>query len=284
MAYFDYRSNTLALEMAVVGTHSSGKTSVIEYFNDQRLESDCDITSPFGLGIIAVNGGFVDMASGDPDLLVPVLTIEEAARAYGKRVGDMSKLGANYSANVQRQIDVDAAANIAASRSAFSKANQGLRQLDLSVYGYSGKIANLGVILGDRERLDGRAYSQLRTPGEDNEPLDAKLTLRKWFNDAVRTSNDCIFIADETEVPFSSSIDRAADINLRRNIQAEIRALYGAACSGLVMDLIGSVEQRADYIKSVVSLFFNSSFVARHPVTTLLEDLSAQRRAGKNKT
>lgn len=266
MAYFDARSNALALEMAVVGTHLSGKTTFVNSFRNPELESYCDVTEPFGLGVIELDHTDIDMPEGSSSLTVPIVTIAEAATDYAKSKGNIALLGDEYTFESQRQIDLEAAFRPQMAHVIFSEAHRKLQS-----YGFTGRVANLGVILSDRERLDGKAYSSIRTPEEDDDTLGMKAPLREWFRQAIRSSLDCVFIASPSDVPFELDVSHTDNQQVRNDVQTKIEELYHNATGGLLLELSGTVENRRETLRSVVSLFVDYPLLVSLPITSLRE-------------
>jgi hypothetical protein len=264
MAYFDVRSNALALEMAVVGTHLSGKTTLVNSFRDPELESYCNVTEPFGLGVLELDHKDIDIPAESSSLIVPIVTIAETARDYAKSKGNIALLGSEYTFETQREIDLEAAFRPQMAHVIFSEAHRKLQS-----YGFAGHVANLGVILSDRERLDGKAYSSVRTPEEDDDTLGMKAPLREWFRQAIRSSLDCVFIANPSDVPFELDVSHTDNQQVRNDVQTKIEELYHSSTGGLLLELSGTAESRRETLRSVVSLFVDYPFLVSLPITSL---------------
>lgn len=102
MAYYDGSAGAVVFETGITGTFSAGKTTTIDLLRDPQLAEACELEEPYGIALIEVGPQLY--GEGDPDQLMPLLTVSEASRRWAEQQGDPGLLGERYNANVQHQI------------------------------------------------------------------------------------------------------------------------------------------------------------------------------------
>jgi predicted ATPase len=262
MAYFDGVANQLVLEMLITGTHSSGKTTVIDGFRDVELEASLGIPESYGFSVQDIQ---IDGENGPTGLAVPVLSVGEAATKYASSLNDLSVLGENYTFEHQRKIEIEADGALQMARVALVKAVRSLRATN-----EYDNLANAAVVLADRGPIDGGVYSKLRIPEEDDDTLNG-FPLRDSFRAHANASLDCVFIADKSDTPFDQTAGRPADGELRDKIDEYLSAAYSNISYNRPHILHGSPEERRQQIVSTIGFYLDTKFVVRTAITAFEE-------------
>lgn len=212
------------LPIAVVtGTHSSGKTTVIDdYAKEGTRVTHPDLDLPFGLREVAQNIGQIS---------VPVVVVPEAARTYCTLTRNP---GAMREASIYPQLDVE--------------------RLGESMINYATEVALLlatpigskkvAALLLDRSPLDALAYSEFSAPHQSH----ATVRIHEWLaashliygNPSDHTVHnlrpqleadakqlDMVFMTDETAIELEDDGYRDTAESFRSRIAKSIHTLYG---------------------------------------------------------
>jgi len=130
------------------------------------------------------------------------------------------------------------------------------------------------IVLTDRSALDGRPYSTLRTPNEDQEMVDFRKVetetigwdthpeaktrvhpIRKWHRDFMTRYCDVAFILDHEEVPFEDNGFRQTDLSFRQTIAVDMEQYYRDILGDRVLKLHGNPDERkAKVIKHLTAI------------------------------
>lgn len=240
-------SGTEILRATLIGTHSSGKSTLRNSLETAEL-TDIGIGGgeyeDFGYGVWTVGSG-----SEAEELLV--VTVPEAARWLADQYNKPSKLAEDYTFDFQREIDFH---TIMRRHKAESLVSAVLKKLDLN----SGqpRVA----VVSDRSALDGVVYSGLRIPEQTDHvggsaregytgvppgtPNSQARTgvMSEWLNSFI----DQVYIVDHTEVPFESDDARLADSKFRERVAEAIAINYAELHFGEPVIIRGNETERKD--------------------------------------
>jgi hypothetical protein len=241
------------------GTHSAGKSTVIEAFNDDAFTEEYGIglTDPYDLAPKYI-GGLLEGTD------VPIITGEEAMTAYARINGHPNLATTGYT--FERQIAIESMAQWIITE-AMAIAMHAATDLQPD------KPVRRGIVFVDRSALDGLPYSSLRTDN-DQENIDVRQVematigwdayptaksrvwpLRKWNRDFMREYCDIAFIADHTEVPIEDNGFRQTDEDFRQKVAELIDDYYASVLGAKVIRLRGNpLKRQAAVTKSFKSL------------------------------
>lgn len=256
----------------VTGTHSSGKTSVVDSFGDPDLTQqlglgtpvDCPYTPRYAVGLLQVQVG------GEPYNL-PVITCEEAATRYAYQRGQPELVTTGYGFGHQIMMEHKAMEMVL---DAYTIA----RRAALA-YPAIPRLGNCALILSDRFTADGAAYSALRLPERDQENIDYNevedavlgwrthptgqriLPIRGLFREFVRQYCDMVFMADHREVALENNGLRDSSLAFREAVARRIAQIYRHGIGLPLMPLLqGSVEQRKETIRQWTERILRSDY------------------------
>ena len=261
MAYYDNVANSVVLEAVVTGTHSSGKSTLVESFRDTDLTLEYGIPEPFGFDLLDL---------GDPDnspvldKRIPLITIGEAATDYAQQQGNPALIGDEYSLATQQKIERLGMFNLAKAQVVLAGAINRAR----SEFGHD-SIANVALTLSDRWPTDGKPYSQLRLPEADSDMIGTYPFRQEQLRNAV-SSLDFVFLTKPQEVPFERTTARPSDAQLRDNIHDELLELYKDISQNPIFELQGTKSERHDSLKAHLTMLLGSHFVARTMVAAYM--------------
>ncbi len=230
------------------GTHSAGKSTVIEAFSNDAFTDEYGIsfTDPYDLAP-KYKGSLLEGTD------VPIITGEEAMSAYAriKRLPDLATTGYTFerqiAVEIMAQSIIKDAVTIAMNVATKTQPDKPLRQ---------------GIVFVDRSAMDGLPYSLLRT-NNDQENIDVRQVeiatigwdayptaksrvwpLRKWNRDFMREYCDIAFIADHSEVSIEDNGFRQTDEDFRQEIAELMDDYYVSVLGAKVIRLRGNPLER----------------------------------------
>ncbi|HVV66975.1 MAG TPA: hypothetical protein VHB72_02805 [Candidatus Saccharimonadales bacterium] len=236
---------TRPLVCAVDGTHSAGKTTIVEGLNEEgkvhELLDENLLYDDIGYGMVDLPG----VNKHTPSIYVP-----EAARWAADYSGDPELLGEKWNLAFQLQLTdkyklrIQAAAGLAAPV---------MRQLIANRPELSAEDLTRPLILADRSGLDGLAYTRLRSNLSNTEVIGGFPT-EKFAREWVAHYVDLVLLSDYDEIPFELDPARSSDQELRKSIAREIAADYYATLPPeRIQTLHGDPEQRQNELLQFIA-------------------------------
>lgn len=217
-----------ALVMAVDGTHSAGKTTVIrDYIADKELLVDEEIDDfgrlhdhdyPSVCVTETVNG-----------VRVPVVVVGEVARQLDAFYPDRNMLTTGYNRDDQASITL---------RTISRAQGAGMSALAMARKLQPNRQKPVGAVLSDRGVLSGFSYASLRLPNEDHDHVDlaniSDLPTPSFPIDIAQQANafaghyDKVLLTDHLEIGLENDGKRVVDDNFRSLVADSIAAAYRA--------------------------------------------------------
>ncbi len=247
------RNETEPMVVVIAGTHSSGKTTLLQDFEIGKLSELSlgeEIEYPdFGYGIIEASDGTQHAT----------ITVPEAATQLTRQLQRPDLLTDNYSIDFQFNVDFDAASRIHEAIFAMSALKKHLLGA-----GHMTSPSTVGrdLVISDRSPFEGVIYGYIRTGVTDVDTFAHKKGTRVgfWAN-WVHSFVDAVILTSHDEVDFESSPVRPNDPAMRENVAKSIAANYHAIMpDGTVTVITGNETERlAKSTKFILSLINMSS-------------------------
>lgn len=221
--------DTVVGQVAVSGTHSAGKTTLLHDYGSQTelLEEVTGYKVPKGF-----TAGYEYIGS----ITVPVVIAPEAATYYADRIAKSSRvLSDEYT--IEDQIGIESTASRLITRANVIAAHLSHRlQPDAA--------RPCALVATDRSQLDGHVYSSIRTPGAEQELIDMASVARatggaipsNYSGHAIPYRERCrqdaeesfslAFITNHLEIPLEPSQYRSSDLEFRDQVAQSMTAYY----------------------------------------------------------
>jgi hypothetical protein len=220
---------TVIDQVVVTGTHSAGKTTLLNDYGTQTelLESITGYKVP---------AGFAAAYERVDDVTVPIVVAPEAATYYAQKIAKNSRVVTDQY-TIDDQIGMESTAKRLITRANIVAAHLShVLQPDIA--------RPLAIVASDRSPLDGHVYSAIRTPDAEQELIDmasvANATGGKTplhyagcaipYRENARVdavgSFSIAFVTDHTEISLESSQYRSDDIQFRNQIAQSMTAYY----------------------------------------------------------
>lgn len=234
--------------IAIDGTHSSGKSSVLTELAVGRSILDVGEAKMWGI-----------QAFAEPvrDELTPVVLVHEAATRVATTWNQPEMLTTGYTASGQYVIEQSADGAISVAGLVACELGKQLNDLRVRP-----------VVVTDRSALSGYSYLTERLPEEDPNwvnlsqvaqetgmllaaPVSTPRDICELFRAAMQEACDHAYITDHTEVPFEDNGLRLEDTELRERIARSIHKIYRDCLgSNRVSVLAGTAEERAAKVRA----------------------------------
>jgi nicotinamide riboside kinase len=238
-------------QVAITGTHSSGKSTLLNSFEMGKIQEigvfDSDYDD-FGFGLL----------NSDSDQAVPVITVPEAATYYADLSNRPALLSTEYNIHVQSSVEVEHLfRTVDAYRLMPDVVNHML------IHGLINAINAKSVMLIDRGPLDGLVYSEVRLGPEQDIGLyilGKNRSRTDFFRTILHKDVDMVLIAEHSEIPFEPSEYRAESEIMRNSVATKIEKKYQSEMSDNRVHIVrGSVDERhyqaSELIQNHIELF-----------------------------
>lgn len=265
----DIPRETVMDQVVVTGTHSAGKTSLLEDYGTQTKLLE-EVT---GYKVPANFSANYEYAEGMP---VPVVIAPEAATYYADTVAKNNRVVTDQY-TVEHQIGIESVAKRLITRAQVVAAHLAHRlQPDPD-------IRPRAIVVSDRSQLDGHVYSRIRTPNAEQELIDmAHVALATggkapknyvghaipYREDARQNAADSLgiaFIADHSEILFNHSEYRVDDIQLRDKIAHSMIDYYETVLgSDRLVRLSGNRIERLETFSAHLRMLARSIIAAEY--------------------
>lgn len=229
--------------VAVVGTHSAGKSTLVQSFETGKLDDVLDeelLYEDFGYGL-------VEPPEESP--ATPVVIVPETALWCAKLSDQPDLLGKNWNLAFQLQVD---GMYMLRSQAGIEIATRAVNKLVDTHPDFSDRDLTRPLVLTDRSVLEGLAYTRAHLPGQDTDIIGGfprAAFHKKWIAQYV----DVTVLTDHTEVPFQADPSRVDDLTFRNDVAEQVTQDYHSALpSERIRTIQGNKEQRKAALNSLI--------------------------------